>query len=118
VNHNGLFIGWGEPSRGREQKAVDVFGEAVGMWTQLQESGEIDSWEAVFLEPHGGDLGGFFLLRGDPEKLARIRGGDEMIRLNMRAGLTVDGFGVVGAELGDRIGPQMENYAKTVAELS
>jgi hypothetical protein len=118
VNHNGLFIGFGAPTRGREGKATEVFGEAVGLWTQLQEQGEIDSWEAVFLEPHGGDLNGFFLLRGDGEKLARLRGGDDFMRLNMRAGLVVERFGVVGAELGERIAGQMENYGKIVQELT
>jgi len=35
--------------------------------------GEIESFEMVLLEPHGGELGGFILLRGDQDKLARIR---------------------------------------------
>src|SRR6266536_1936597 len=99
----GLFVGWSEPARGRERKAVEVFNEAVGLYTQLQERGEIESWDAVFLEPHGGDLGGFFLLRGDRDKLSRVRTSDEFTRLTMRAALVVDGFGIVGAEMGGRI---------------
>ena|SRR2546428_6700020 len=91
---SGLFVGFFGPVRGREKQAVQVFNEAVGFYTKLQQDGEIESWDAVFLEPHGGDLGGFFLLRGERDKLAQIRAGDEFDQLNMRAGLVVEGFGV------------------------
>src|SRR5919206_1266620 len=96
----GLFVGWGNPVRGRETRAASVFSEAVEFWTRLQQEGAIESWEAAFLEPHGGDLAGFFLIRGDRDEIARIRLSDEMLRLNLRAGHIVEGFGVVGAELG------------------
>jgi hypothetical protein len=65
-----LFIGWGAPVRGREQNAAKVFGEAVELWSRLQADGTLESWSAYFLEPHGGDLQGFFLLQGEREKLA------------------------------------------------
>ena len=115
---SGLFVGFFGPVRGREKQAVQVFNEAVGFYTKLQQDGEIESWDAVFLEPHGGDLGGFFLLRGERDKLAQIRVGDEFALLNMRAGLVVEGFGVVGADLGDRIASQMASYQEQVAELT
>jgi hypothetical protein len=115
---SGLFVGFFGPVRGREKQAVQVFNEAVGLYTKLQQDGEIESWDAVFLEPHGGDLGGFFLLRGERDKLAQIRAGDEFDRLNMRAGLVVEGFGVVAADLGDRIASQMASYQEQVGELT
>ena len=114
----GIFVGWGEVVRGREEQASAVFSEAVELWTTLEEEGTIESWEAAFLEPHGGDLGGFFLLRGDRDKLAQLRSSDEMLRLNMRAGLVVEGFGVVGAELGERIATQMAAWQEMAAELA
>ena len=36
----------------------------------------------------------------------------------MRAGLVVEGFGVVAADLGDRIASQMASYQEQVAELT
>jgi hypothetical protein len=114
----GLLIGWGNPVRGRESKSATVFNEAIELWTKLQQEGEIESWEAVFLEPHGGDLSGFFLVRGDRDKIARIRFSDEVLRLNLRAGHIVDGFGVVGAELGDRIASSMSDWLGHAQELA
>ncbi len=115
---SGLFIGFGLPVRGRERQAVQVFNEAIGLYAKLQQQGEIESFEPVFLEPHGGDLGGFFLLRGDREKLARIRAGEDFARLNMRASLVVETLGVVGADLGERIAAEMASYEEQVAELA
>src|SRR5437773_8454110 len=103
----GLFVGFGWPARGREQRAAKVFNEAVELWTTWQQAGEIESWEAFFLEAHGGDLGGFFLLRGDRDALARVRASDELLRLSLRAQLIVDNFGIVAAETGARIEEQM-----------
>src|SRR5579859_1806634 len=57
-----LFIGWGKVVQGREAKSLEVFGEGLEYWTRLQQLGEIESFEPVALEPHGGDLGGFVLI--------------------------------------------------------
>ena len=58
----GIFVGFGTPVRGREAKSLEVFNEALQWYAQLEQEGTIESFEAVFLEPHGGDLGGFILL--------------------------------------------------------
>ena len=114
----GLFVGFGWPVRGREQKAAQVFNEAVEYWTRLQNEGSISGWQPVFLEPHGGDLGGFFLVWGERDAIAEIRSSDEMTRLSSRAQLIVENYGVVGAETGDRIGAQMQIFLESSGELA
>lgn len=114
----GLFIGWGQPVRGREGQAVELFNEVLGYYARLQEEGEIESFEPVFLEPHGGDLGGFILIRGEAEKLAAIRVSEEFTQFSLRAGLMVDSFGVVGADLAERLQRQMEYYTEQIAAFA
>ena len=114
----GLFIGWGSAVRGREKIGLDVFNEAIEYFGGLQQQGEVESFEAIFLEPHGGDLGGFFLVRGERDKIARIRASDELNRISVRAGQVVESFGVVGASLGDGIPPQLELYQTALDELT
>ena len=97
----GLFVGWGAPVTGREAKGLEVFNEALAYYGRLQQGGEIESFDTVILEPHGGDLQGFILLRGDEENLAQLRVDDEFVRMSARASLVVEGVGVVGAALGD-----------------
>jgi hypothetical protein len=114
----GLFIGFGPPVRGRERQAIKVFNEAAEYYSRLQQQGEIEGFEPIFLEAHGGDLIGFFLIRGDRDKLARIRSSDDFQRLNLRAGLITENFGVVGAQLGEQIATQMGVYNEQVQELT
>jgi hypothetical protein len=114
----GLFIGWGQPVRGREGAAVDDFNDVLGYFGRLQEEGEIESFEPVFLEPHGGDLGGFILLRGDAEKLAAIRVSEEFTQRILRASILVDGIGVVGADMGARLQQQMAFYIEQIAAVA
>jgi hypothetical protein len=114
----GLFIGWGEVVRGRETQAVELFNEALEYYTRLQEEGEIESFEPVFLEPHGGDLYGFILIRGDAEKLAALRVSDEFTQLSIRVGLIVEGLGVVGADLAGRLQRQMAYYTEQIGAFA
>jgi hypothetical protein len=113
-----LFIGFGLPVRGRERHATKVFNEVFEYYSRLQQGGEIESFEAVLLEPHGGELGGFFLLRGDVDKLARVRASEEFERHTTRGQLIVDNLGVVGGLLGERLMRQVSLFDQQVAELA
>jgi hypothetical protein len=114
----GLFIGWGAVARGREKEAIEVFNEVLAYYSRLQEDGEIESFEPVFLEPHGGDLSGFVLLRGDAEKLASIRVSEEFDQFSTRAALVVDNFGVVGATMEGRLQQQMAFYMEQIGAVA
>jgi hypothetical protein len=111
-----LFIGFGRPARAREPQALEVFGRTLQLYGELQGRGEIESFEPVLLEPHGGDLGGFVLIRGSREQLAALRLNEDFRSLCARAGLVVDGFGVVDAHIGDGLGAEMAIYEQQVAE--
>ena len=114
----GLFIGWGEVVRGRESEAIEVFNETLGYYGRLQEEGTIENFEPVFLEPHGGDLSGFILIRGDTERLASLRVSEEFTQFSIRAGLVVEGFGVVGADLAERLQRQMAFYTEQIGAFA
>jgi hypothetical protein len=113
----GLFIGWGEVVRGREERAVEVFNETIQYYGQLQADGRIESFEPCLLEPHGGDLAGFVLLRGSQEQIDAVRNDEQFERLLTRATLIVDGLGVVNAAMGEELGRQMGIYQAQIAEL-
>ena len=113
-----LFIGWGEVVRGREAEGVERFSATIDYFAGLQEDGSIESFEPVFLEPHGGDLQGFFLVRGDAGKLSALRVEEEFQAVITRAGLVVDNIGVVGASLGARLERQMGVYTEAIAAFA
>jgi hypothetical protein len=114
----GLFIGWGAPVRGREAKGLEVFNEAIGWYEGQRGEGAIESYEVVLLEPHGGDLYGFFLVRGSEEQVDRLRRDEEFQRLHTRAGLIVEGLGIVPVSIGEGIGRAIALYQEGVGELA
>jgi hypothetical protein len=114
----GLFIGWGAPITGREAKGLEVLSESLAYYGGLQEQGVIESFETVILEPHGGDLQGFILLRGSEERLAQLRVDEEFVRLSTRASLIVASVGVIGAALGGGLERAIGMYQQAVSELA
>jgi hypothetical protein len=117
VAEYGLFIGWGWPRAGKEAGAVKVFEEAVAYWNGLKTADEIESFEFVELNAHGGDLSGFALLRGDPEKLGRLSMAPEFQRLTMRAGVCLEGVGVVNAVVDAGMVRWMGAWKEAIADL-
>ncbi len=114
----GLFIGFGQSVRGREAKSLEVFNEGLAWFAQQQRSGAFESFEAVLVNPHGGDLGGFILLKGTGEQMATLPGNEEFQRLITRAGLVVEGLGVVPAVVGDGVGRQLAAFQAAIGELA
>jgi hypothetical protein len=113
----GLFIGWGEVVRGREERALEVFNETVQFYGELQQAGRIESFEACLLDPHGGDLAGFMLLRGTTEQMDSIHHDDQFQRQMTRANFIVDNLGVIHAYMGEELGRQMSRFQAEVAEM-
>ena len=112
-----LFLGWGQVVRGREQLALEVFQESVGYYARLQQDGQIDRFDAFLMEPHGGDLAGFFLLHGERSALDTIRSSPEFQRVIVRAGSVVDNLGVVSASGGDALAQQMTLFGEVSQSL-
>lgn len=113
----GLFIGWGAPVRGREQKGLEVFNESLAYYGRQQEAGAIEGSEVVFLYPHGGDLAGFILVRGSREQMDALRADEEFQRINVLAGQIVERFGIVDAAVGEGVGQQVALYQEAIGKL-
>lgn len=112
-----LFLGWGDVKTGREKLAVDLFGEAVEYWGRLQQEGQIESFEPFFLAAHGGDLGGFFIVRGERAKLAQVRFSEEFELLLLRVTTLLNNVGVIAAYTGDSLAQQMSLYQQATSDL-
>lgn len=113
-----LFLGWGPVVRGREQKALQVFQKTIEYYGRLQQEGRIDSFEPVLIAPHGGDLGGFVLLRGERSKLDEIRSSEEFERAVTRAATIVENVGVINAFTGESLGQTMSRFQAASEELA
>lgn len=112
-----LFVGWGSPIPGREAKGLEVFNEALAYQGDRQQAGEIESFEVAFLTPHGGELSGFILIRGSEDQIGALLRREDFLRINTRAAMVVEDFGVVPAVLGEELGRQISIYQEAIAEM-
>jgi hypothetical protein len=115
---HGLFIGWGAPVYGREEKGLGVFAESIEFYGKLQGEGRIESFEAALLDPHGGDLEGFVLVRGTRQQMADLRGDADFRRLVTRASLIIQSLGMVDAVLGEELGREIGVYQEAAQEMA
>ena len=112
-----LFIGWGENVTGREERGLEVFNEAMGMYGRMQQDGRIEKFDVCLLDPHGGGLGGFILLQGSAEQLAAIQD-DPEFRSNLAdASLIVRELGAVNGYINEGIAPEMAIYQEAISKV-
>jgi hypothetical protein len=112
-----LFVGFGQPVRGREERAIEVFNDFVGMFGRMASDGRIEGMDVSLLDPHGGDLGGFFMVHGSAEQCAALTNDEEFRRASIDASLIVENFGVVPAATGAAVGEEMGMYADAVRKV-
>lgn len=111
-----MFVGWGRTHPGRETFALKHFAEFVEILERLKTAGEIERFEPVLLAPHGGELDGFVLVYGTPEKLAALRMRDDLRELRLRATLDHASFSVIEAIVGEGVTRQYAMFDEVVAE--
>lgn len=108
MSSNVIFFGWNRPLPGRERLSAAHFQEFVQYLGGLQQNGTIESFDVVFLNPHGGDLNGFFLIRGDRGKLAELVQSADWTTHMTRASLHLDGSGAVPGVTGEAVHERMK----------
>ena len=95
-----IFIGWDRIVPGREKQAMQLWQKAMEYFSKLQTGGKIESFDAVILQAHGGDLNGFIILKGDAIKLAEIRREDTFVQNVIEGTYCLQGYGVVPGYIG------------------
>ncbi|NQT73580.1 MAG: hypothetical protein HQ553_12560 [Chloroflexi bacterium] len=111
-----LLIGWKRPVPGREQQAMDLFQRVTEYYANSQSEGKIENFEPVILNHHGGDLNGFFLIKGDSKKLSEFRHEDTFVDYAIEAGYCLEGFGVVGGAFGEKVSDNLALWSKHIGK--
>jgi hypothetical protein len=111
---NVLLFGWNRPLPGREKISAEHFGDFMQYLGGQQKKGSIKSFEAVFLNPHGGDLNGFFLIRGESPQLDALVSSADWVRHMVRAALHLDHSGEIRGVTGDMIQDRMTLWTSLI----
>ena len=111
-----LFIGWGSPARGCEERAIEAFNEALGVLGRKQQEGAIEEFDVCLLAPNT-DLGGYITIRGSAEQIAGLRDDPDFQRNTVRAELAVDNIRHIEGYTNGGIAQQMEMYLEAIAKI-
>lgn len=111
---NIIFFGWRRSLPGRESLSGAHFQEFNKYLGEQQAAGTIQGFEPILLEPSGGRLVGFFLIRGEPGKLADLTASPAWIEHVTRAMLHLDEPGVVRGVAGAAVNERMAIWMKSI----
>jgi hypothetical protein len=111
-----LFISWGSPVRGREERALEVFNDGVGLYGRMQQEGRIESFEIVLLNPTS-LLAGYIELKGDAAQIQAVQEDAEFQRVMTDASLIVDDLNIVPGYTNAGVAEQMATYAEAIAKV-
>ena len=114
MSSNVVFFAWNRSVPGCEQLSAEHFGEFVQYLGGLQQQGTIESFDTVLLDSHGGDMNGFFLIRGEPAKLDTLVSSTEWVTHMTRASLHLEGSGAVRGVTGESVMERMDLWTKTI----
>jgi hypothetical protein len=111
-----LFIGWGNPVRGMEERAIETFNEALGLLGRMQQDGRIEGFDVVLLNPNS-DLGGYITVKGTADQIAGLRADDEFMRNTVNATLCVDNIRHIDGFANEGVASQMALYQEAIAQI-
>jgi hypothetical protein len=112
-----LFIGWGANVRGREERGLEVFNEAMGMYGRMQQEGRIEKFDVCLLDPHGGGISGFIALHGTDDQLRAVEADPEFRRNMVDASLIVDELGLIRGFVNEGVAQEVALYQEAIAKV-
>lgn len=112
-----VIIRWGQGVPGREAKGLEVFGQAVGHFEGLAKQGRIHGHREFFAVT-GAD-GGFMIVDGELEELAKITTEKEILALNAKASAIVSDFEITlfAGGTDQSVQELMGNYSQSMQEV-
>ncbi len=111
-----LMISWGEVVRGREERALEVFNESVGLYGRLQQEGRIEGFDVALLLPNDG-IDGYFQLQGSAEQLAAVKEDERFKRAMIDASLIVEHFSITDGYCNEGVAQQMGMWQEAIEKV-
>lgn len=114
MSTNIAFFAWNRSIPGRERISAEHFQQFVQYVEGLKKTGAIQSYDAAFLDSHGGDMNGFFLIRADGTKLDALLSSLEWVTHMTRASLHLERAGTVRGVTGALLAERMALWTNTI----
>ena len=111
-----LFISWGSPIPGREERGLEVFNDAMGICGRMQQEGRIEKFDVVLLRPNG-DINGYIEIHGSAEQINALREDEEFQRNTADASHVVDNLRHLDGTTNDEVARQVSRYQESIARV-
>src|SRR5690348_10942589 len=111
-----LVVSWGTPVRGREERGLEVFNEAIGLLGRMQGDGRVEKFDVVLFEPNG-RVNGYIAVHGSAEQLGALVEDDEFRANTVDAQLIVDELKHTMGVTNEGIAREMERYREAIARV-
>ena len=114
MSTNAILFSWNRPLPGREPMSAQHFQDFTQYLQGLKAQGAIESFEPVLLQPYGGELNGFFYIRGESARLDAVVASPEWVQHQIRGTLHLDRSGTLRAVTGPLVAERMAMWAQTI----
>src|SRR5215216_5481998 len=111
-----ICITWGAPVPGREERGLEVFNEAVGLYGRKQQEGKIEGFDVALMVPNA-KLDGYIAVRGSTDQIALLQEDEEFQRNMVDASLIVEDLAISVGYTNEGVARQMEIYQDAVAKV-
>lgn len=111
-----LFISWEAARPGREERALEVFNEAIGICGRKQQEGAIERFDVSLMMPNAA-LGGYVAIFGTAAQIDALAEDPEFVRNQLEANVNVGGLATTRGVTGEGIAERMTVYREIVTQL-
>lgn len=111
-----LHISWAAPIPGREERGLEVFNEAMGLYGRLQQDGRIESFNVALFAANS-DLDGYIELHGTHAQLDAAQQDEEFQRTLVDASLVVADLRIAEAVTNEGVAQEMARYQEAISKV-
>jgi hypothetical protein len=111
-----LFISWGAPVRGREERGLEVFNEAIGLLGRMQQDGRIEAFDVALLTPNA-ETNGYVTVHGSAQQIDALRQDEDFVRNTADAMMVVENLRHIEGYTNEGVARQMGIYRDAIAKV-
>jgi hypothetical protein len=113
----GVAVTFGDPKAGRDQKALELWADAVTQNDKAVTDSRIERWDAIVFEPSGSPPAGVIRFYGTREQIEAWIQADDFQETMMRGGLLLNAFGYRRFMTGDALAQGFARFAQAISTL-
>jgi hypothetical protein len=113
----GVAVTWGDAKAGRDQKALELWADAVTQNEKAVADSRVERWDAVVFEATGAPPAGAVRFYGTQQQIEEWIQSDDFQDTMLRGGLLLNNFGYRRFLTGDALADGFARFAQAIGAL-